>query len=128
MSAEAKATGHGGFTVTITDVTNGHSFSTSAKVNRAQQSSAEWIAEAPSSSGGILPLADFGTVNFGLDHTGVANTCYATISGTQGAFNSLGANVHKITMVTNSGATKASPSNPSSDNTSFSVTWVSSGP
>ncbi len=127
ISAEVKAGGHGSFTVSITDTTTGQSFSTSSRVNRAQQSSAEWIAEAPSSSGGILPLANFGTASFGLDNTSVSSTCYATISGTTGAFNSF-ANVHKITMVTSSGATKASPSNPSSDGTSFSVTWVSSGP
>src|SRR6266704_5227398 len=52
------------FTVTITDTTTHHSFSTSTRVHSAQRSSAEWIAEAPSSSGGILPLADFGTVSF----------------------------------------------------------------
>lgn len=127
MSAEAHANGHGSFTVSITDTTTHQSFSTNGNVKRAQQSSAEWIAEAPSSSGGVLPLANFGTVSFGVDNTGVASTCFATISGTTAAFNSF-ANVHQITMVTSGGATKASPSNPSGDNTSFSVRWVSSGP
>jgi hypothetical protein len=128
MSAEARASGNGKFTVSITDTTTHQSFSTSSTVHRAQQSSAEWIAEAPSSSGGILPLADFGTAHFGLDITGVSSTCFATISGTTAAFGTFGSNVQQITMVTSGGATKASPSNPSSDNTSFSVTWVSSGP
>ena len=128
MSAEAHALGNGKFTVSISDATTGQSFSTSSTVHRAQQSSAEWIAEAPSSSGGILPLANFGTVKFGLDNTGVGSTCYATIGVTTAAFGTFGSNVQKITMVTSSGATKASPSNPSSDSTSFSVTWVSSGP
>lgn len=40
------------------------------------ETSAEWIVEAPSSSGGILPLANFGSVTF----TGAQ----ATISGTTG--------------------------------------------
>ncbi len=128
ISAEAHASGNGKFTVSITDTTTKQSFSTSSTVHRAQQSSAEWIAEAPSSSGGILPLANFGTVNFGLDHTGVGNTCFATINGSTAAFGTFGANVQKITMVTSGGATKASPSNPSTDSTSFSVSWVSSGP
>ena len=128
MSAEAHALGNGKFTVSISDATTGQSFSTSSTVHRAQQSSAEWIAEAPSSSGGILPLANFGTVRFGLDNTGVGSTCYATIGVTTAAFGTFGSNVQKITMVTSGGATKASPSNPSSDSTSFSVTWVSSGP
>src|SRR5256886_4440266 len=128
ISAEAHALGNGKFTVSISDITTGQSFSTSSTVHRARQSSAEWIAEAPSSSGGILPLANFGTVKFGLDNTGVGSTCYATIGVTTAAFGTFGSNVQKITMVTSGGATKASPSNPSSDNTSFSVTWVSSGP
>src|SRR5947209_2586719 len=128
MSAEASF-GGSRFTVTITDVTTGQSFSKSARVASAQRSSAEWIAEAPSSSGGILPLADFGTVILGLDNTGQANTNYATISGTTGAIGSFGANVQVITMVSQSnGATKASPSALSSDGTSFSVTWKSAGP
>ncbi len=116
------------FTTTITDTTTGQSFSTSARVHSAQRSSAEWIAEAPSSSGGILPLANFGAVSFGTDTTGVSSTCFATVNGVTGAIGSFGSNVQSITMVTNSGVVKAQPSSLSSDGTSFSVTWKSSGP
>src|SRR3989454_8170558 len=116
------------FTTTITDVTTGLTFSTSAKVNSAQRSSAEWIAEAPS-SGGILPLANFGTVYYGTDNTGVASTCFATINGATGAIGSFASSsIQSITMVTSSGAVKAQPSALSTDGTSFSVKWVSSGP
>src|SRR3989440_8287423 len=100
MTAEANFNGR--FTVTITDTTTGVSFSTSARVHSAQRSSAEWIAEAPSSSGGILPLANFGTVSF--------SSCTATISGTTGSIGSFGASVQQITMVTSSGNVKAQPS------------------
>lgn len=127
MSAEVAYSG-GRFTVTIQDVTTGASYSASAKVQRAQRSSAEWIAEAPSSSGGILPLADFGTVSLGADTTGVASTCTATVGGVTGAIGSFGSNVQSITMVTSSGAVKAQPSALSTDGTSFSVTWKSAGP
>jgi len=127
MSAEVYYAG-GRFTVTILDTTTGASFSASAKVNAAQRSSAEWIAEAPSSLGGILPLADFGTVSFGADTTGVALTCDATVGGVAGAIGSFGSSVQSISMVTSGGATKAQPSALSADGTSFSVTWVSSGP
>jgi hypothetical protein len=75
-----------------------------------------------------LPLSNFGTVNFGLDNTAVAGTCYATISGVNGQISSFGTAVQQITMVTNKGATKASPSALSSDGTSFQVTWKSAGP
>ncbi len=127
MSAEVLYSG-GRFTVTIKDVTTGASSQASAKVNGAQRSSAEWIAEAPSSSGGILPLADFGTVSFGVDTTGVASTCTATIAGATGAIGAFGSSVQSITMVTSTGAVKASPSSLSTDGTSFSVSWKSAGP
>ena len=63
ISAEVKYVS-GKFTLHLTDLTTGKSFSKTAKVSAAR-SSAEWIAEAPSSSGGVLPLASFGTVHFG---------------------------------------------------------------
>ena len=116
------------FTVTITDLTTGHSASKTAKVNGAKASSAEWITEAPSGSGGILPLANFGTISWGTDYTAKAGTNYATVSGVTGPIGSFGPNVHQITMVTSGGATKAKPSSLSSDGTSFTVGWVSAGP
>jgi peptidase A4-like protein len=126
ISAEVHFTGKQ-FTITITDTTTGHTYSTSSKVTSAHRSSAEWITEAPY-SGGVLPLADFGTINWGLDNTGIASTNYATVSGVTGAIGSFGSSVQSITMVTSGGATKASPSALSSDGTSFSINWVSAGP
>jgi hypothetical protein len=109
------------FTVTITNETAHKSFSTSTRVNNAQRSSAEWVAEAPSSAGGILPLANFGTVSYGADTT--------TVNGTTGVIGAFGTtNVYAITMVDNSGTDKAVPSKLSSDNSSFSVQWLSAGP
>jgi hypothetical protein len=115
------------FTVTITDVTTGKSFSTSGSVSGASRSSAEWIAEAPSSYG-VLPLANFGTASYGSDYTGIKGTCYATISGVSGQISSFGSAVQKITMVTNRGVTKAAPTAMSNDGTSFQVAWASAGP
>ncbi len=119
ITAEASFSGRS-FTVTITDTTTGHSFSTSARVHSAQRSSAEWIAEAPSSSGGILPLANFGTVSFAA--------CTAKVGTASGTIGSFGSSVQVITMVSNSGAVKAQPSSLSGSGDSFSVTWKSSGP
>jgi hypothetical protein len=116
------------FTVTITDGRTGRSFTTTGTVSNAARSSAEWIAEAPSSSRGVLPLANFGTVNFGFDNTAVAGTCSATVSGGSGVIGSFGSAVQTITMVTNRGVTKALPLSLSSDGTSFSVAWKSAGP
>ncbi len=116
------------FTVTITDKTTGKTYTTTGTVSNAAMSSAEWIAEAPSSYRGVLPLSNFGTVNFGKDYTSVAGTCYATISGVNGQISSFTSAVQQITMVTSKSVTKASPSALSGDGSSFSVTWASAGP
>jgi hypothetical protein len=108
MSAEVSANGKGGFILTISDATRHWTFSTSQRLHRAQLGSAEWIAEAPSGAGGVLPLADFGKAYFA--------SC--TANGV-----ALGANpnVDAITMAAN-GVTKAVPSG-LSGGTAFSVTW-----
>jgi Peptidase A4 family len=129
ISAEVTATGKGMFTVSLTNLSTGSHFTTSAKLPSAAQVSAEWIAEAPY-SGGVLPLADFGTVLFGSHYTREAHTCFATISGTTGpiglaAFNQ---NLDAITMDNKDGIIKATPSSLSTDGTSFSVAWMNPGP
>jgi hypothetical protein len=112
------------FTVKITNKSTGATFTKSSAVTGAKRSSAEWIAEAPSSVGGVLPLSDFGTVFFGKDSTGIAGTCDATISAAThpiGGFSS--STVEAITMVSSGGSTEAVPSTLSADGTSFSVEW-----
>jgi Peptidase A4 family len=116
------------FTVTITNETTGKSFSKSSRVSAAKRSSAEWIAEAPccTRAGGILPLADFGTVDFGEDYTDVSGTNYATDSSVSGPINNFGTAVNEAIMVNGStGADEAVPSSLTSDGTSFTVTWDS---
>ena len=115
------------FTTTITNETTGASFSKSARVRGAARSSAEWIAEAPccTSSGGILPLSDFGTSSFGEDDTGITDTNFATETSTSGAISAFGSDVQEIIMVSSSGADEAVPSALTSDGTSFQVSWRS---
>ncbi len=127
ISATVTYNGGSSFTTTITNETTGHSYSKTATVRGASRSSAEWIAEAPccTSSGGILPLADFGTGYFGLDYTDVSGTNYATDSSTSGAISAFGSDVQEIIMVSSSGADEAVPSSLSSDGTSFDVVWKS---
>jgi Peptidase A4 family len=126
MSAEVSYSGTE-FTATITNETTGLSFSIKAKVNRAKRSSAEWIAEAPccTNGGGILPLSDFGTVDFGEDYTSISGTNYATDSSMSGPINAFGAGVNESIMVSSSGADEAVPSSLSSDGSSFTVAWKS---
>ena len=63
MSASVVANGGGAFTLTLTDSTQGWTQTTRQTSDTAQLGSAEIIAEAPS-DGQVLPLTDFGTVNF----------------------------------------------------------------
>jgi len=119
MSAEVKFLGSGNFQLTITDLTTGATFLTTQKSPSAKRSSAEWIAEAPW-SGGVLPLAKFGTVSF--------TSAQATLNGHPGSISDTAWQNDAITMTTSSGAPKATPSTLSSDGSSFSITWKSAGP
>jgi Peptidase A4 family len=115
------------FTLTLTDLNTSKTVTKNSTV-KGSRNSAEWIAEAPSSGSGVLPLADFGKVRFGPDATGDTGTGSATISGTTGALGSF-ANSVEITMINNAGTgTKAAPSSLTPDGTSFNVTWKAAGP
>jgi peptidase A4-like protein len=109
MTAEVSTNGSGSFTLTISDSTKRWTFSTNQTSKKARLGSAEWIAEAPSGSGGVLPLANFGSVGF--------SNCTAN-----GLSISANPNPDAITMASN-GVTKAVPSGLGGGGTSFSVTW-----
>jgi Peptidase A4 family len=107
ISASVTTSGNGRFTLTITNNTAHATYQTTQNLKRAKLASAEVIAEAPSSSGGVLPLTNFGTASFSA----------ATVNGV-----SIGSwNPDRIDMVSN-GVTKAVTS-ALSGGTSFSVSW-----
>jgi hypothetical protein len=114
ITAEVKALSASSFALSITNVTRSVKFSTAQKCGKAQLSSAEWVMEAPW-SGGVLPLADFGHINF----TG----CSATVNGVTGTINNPAWQNDAITMAVSGGAVKAQPSALSTDGSSFSVKW-----
>ena len=109
MNASVTTDGRGNFTLTVADTSQGWSRTVSAKLKSAKLSSAEVIAEAPSSSSGVLPLANFGTVNF---TSAKANNTTLTSST---------ANLDPITMA-NGSTVKAQISN-SMNAGAFSVAW-----
>jgi len=82
--------GGSSFTLSITDLTTGQSYSRTRSAN-AQRQSAEWVVEAPSSTEGVLPLANFGTVNFTdaqfTDNNGTTYAIDGLGSGTYAAIN-----------------------------------------
>jgi hypothetical protein len=119
ITAEVKFSGSGNFQLTITDLTTKSTFSTIQKSPSAKRSSAEWIAEAPWSSG-VLPLANFGTVYF--------TNAYVTLNSHTGTISDTAWQKDAMTMVTSSNVPKATPSPLYNGGNSFSITWNSVGP
>lgn len=115
MSASVVYGGGSSYTLNITDATSGQSFTTTQQLASAQRQSAEWVVEAPSSWFGVLPLANFGTTF--LSGSG------ANLNGHDGTISDATWQNDPITMVTNNGTPKATPSALSPDGSSFSVTW-----
>jgi hypothetical protein len=108
-------------TVSLSDQTTGQSHTETLQVSDPDTSSAEWIAEAPSSVDGAgnatpLPLADFGTANF----TGSS----ATAEGHTGPISDSTWSSQPVALSEASSA-NAQPSSLSTDGSSFSVAWQS---
>jgi hypothetical protein len=129
----ASVTWNGGtsYSLSMTDAKEGWTYGPVAwkGSKSAEQNSAEWIVEAPSSNSGILPLADFGTEVF--------SACNATITGQNGnAEGTIGdflPTLEDTIMVSERGdqdMAVPAPSNTAitSAATGFNDTWHSSGP
>ena len=102
------------YTLKVTDSSrSGNNVNTTQSCAGCANSSAEWIAEAPSGSGGVEPLSDF----HGWTETGatVKNT---SASGVISSFTD-----DEITMINSSGAIKAQPGALNGSGNGFSVTW-----
>ena len=93
--------------------TTGQTYKTPLLTYTSSHSSAEWVEEAPSSSGrgGVLPLDNFGTIQF--------SNGSATKDGQVVNVSSSG--VRAITMIGNNNQALAVPSEIGSDGASFSV-------
>lgn len=102
------------YTLTVTDSTHSaNSFTETESCSSCDNTSAEWIAEAPSGSSSIYPLADFGSWT--------ASGASATEGSTSGVISSF--TDDEITMVDSSSRVKAQPGSLNSSGNSFSVTW-----
>jgi len=111
FSASVTFSGTSTYTLVLTDSTQGWSHTTTKSQTGLARSSAEVITEAPSSVSGVLPLADFGTVNYSVS---AAN---GTSLGTQ--------NPTEIIMVDNAGRDKDTTSAITGGG-AFSNTWLRS--
>lgn len=106
------------YTLTVTDSTHtADSFSTTQTYSGAADSSAEWIAEAPSGSSGVYPLTDFGS----WTPSGSA----VSEGSTSGVISSFPDD--EITLENGgAGAVEAQPGPLNSSGNGFTVTWKSS--
>jgi len=114
VSIDEQGEGIGSWQISITNNTSGQNYQTTATYT-STESSAEWIEEAPSGPGGILPLDNFNSVSF------------TAASATQGS-NSVDvreAGAKPITMLNANNQPLAIPSPIGSDGASFSVTRTS---
>jgi hypothetical protein len=108
VTARVVADGGGTFTLSLRDNTSGRQFSTRQVDAAAKLSSAEVVTEAPSSSQGLLPLADFGRVRF---------------SDARANGRPLGAFVWSRVNMTTGTTRQATPSELSAGGSSFAVVW-----
>ena len=102
------------FRLTLTNVTRDATFSINEQIQSAERQSAEWIMEAPSSYS-VLPLADFGVVDF--------FGCEATVNGVTGPIGDTAWQNDPLTMETSTAVAKALPSTLTSGGSAFSVAW-----
>ena len=111
ISASVTFSGTSTYTLVLKDNTKGWTQTITKNESGLARSSAEVITEAPSSNTGVLPLADFGTVNY---------------AGSSDNGSSMGGqHPTSIVMINNSGQDKDSTSSMSSSG-SFSNTWLRS--
>jgi hypothetical protein len=122
-------------TVSLTDATTGQSATKSLRMNNPDVSTAEWIAEAPSScdqTGNCapLPLADFGTVQFShasASSSGHTGTISDPLWRTQPVALSAGSAGYPQGFVSDQSSGGAQPSGLSTGGSAFSVSYVGSG-
>jgi hypothetical protein len=102
------------YTLKVTDATHtADSFSTTQTCSTCVNSSAEWIAEAPSSSSGVEPLANF--------HSWAESGATVTSGSTAGVISTFPND--EITMINSSSNVKAQPGALNSSGNGFTVTW-----
>jgi hypothetical protein len=102
------------YTLAVTDSSrSADSFSTTQSCSGCANSSAEWIAEAPSGSSGVYPLSDF--------HSWTASSATVTAGSTSGVISTF--TDDEITMEDSAGRVEAQPGPLNSSGNAFTVTW-----
>lgn len=101
------------YTLKLTDSTNTANSFSRTETCSCSNTSAEWIAEAPSNGSGVLPLSNF--------HTWTARSAKVSTTTKSGVISSF--TDDEITMVDSAGHVKAQPGPLNSTGNSFKVTY-----
>ncbi len=102
------------YTLKVTDSSrSGNNISTTQSCSSCANSSAEWIAEAPSGSSGVEPLTNY--------HTWTLNSATVKAGSTSGVISTFADD--EITMVDSSGNVESQPGALSSGGNSFTTTF-----
>jgi hypothetical protein len=102
------------YALKVTDSTHpANSFTTTQRCSGCANSSAEWIAEAPSGSAGVYPLSHFSTWT----------ASGATVTGSSGTGVISSYTDDEITMIDSASRVKAQPGALNSSGNGFSVAW-----
>lgn len=116
IHAKVEYIGNNTFRYTIRDLTSGEMVSIDeATTVAAERSSAEWIAEAPFLGRRLLPLAEFGPVDF--------MNAMVTVNGESGPISGRNWEFVPIAMEARGGPFKATPTGLAVNGTSFSIIW-----
>jgi hypothetical protein len=102
------------YTLKVTDSSrSGDNISTTQSCSSCANSSAEWIAEAPSGSAGVYPLTDY--------HTWSLSSATVKAGSTSGVISSF--TDDEITMVDGSGNVESQPGALNGSGNGFTATW-----
>ncbi len=118
MEAQVRYDANDQFLLSLSNLTTGEMHSFTVSYPQASRATAEWVAEAPYYQG-ILPLADFGTVQFMNLKATIKNQTQTNIAS--GALQDAA-----IIMADDANTIKAVPSGYSPTDSSFTITWLSS--
>ena len=110
MSGSVSQLSDGQWRVSLTDNTTGQTFQTTVQYN-SSMSSAEWIEEVPMSNRGLIPLDNFGSIQF--------TNATTTQNGTSVSIAQSGAKA--LTMTNYNGQALATPASLTSNGSGFNI-------
>jgi hypothetical protein len=112
------------FALKIRNLNTNQTFSVVSRMPTATRSVATWVVEAPVSPNHVVPLTNFGSIEFGIESNG-AGGCRAIVGNRSGAIGDFG-NLSRQINMERLGEVKARASNLSANGSVFYSYWKAS--